>query len=156
MAKLTDIVKFKADITYVDNSLNSKVENSKVLTDVPENAVFTDTVYTKPISESIGYITDLQDTLDLKAEKSNIQFLRYNILVTVAEQDKYEIKTVDDESIPTNISALLTSQGSVFLDGKKTPHNELSFTFDTDKNYLTLNTAPTESDLTIEIERIFI
>lgn len=40
------------------------VEDEQVLTDVPANAVFTDTVYSHPASHSISTITDLQDTLD--------------------------------------------------------------------------------------------
>lgn len=53
--------------------INGKVDNSQVLTDVPANAVFTDTdtdtIYTKPIEEPISYITDLQTNLDTYADR---------------------------------------------------------------------------------------
>jgi hypothetical protein len=48
--------------------IGNKVDNGRVLTDVPANAVFTDTntdtIYTKPISEEIAYINGLQSALD--------------------------------------------------------------------------------------------
>ena len=46
-----------ADLT---NSLNGKVDDFQVLTNVPSGAVFTDTVYSKPANEPISYITGLQ------------------------------------------------------------------------------------------------
>jgi hypothetical protein len=51
---------------------DSKVDNSRVLTDVPANAVFTDTLYTKPASEPISYITGLQTALDDKATLNDV------------------------------------------------------------------------------------
>lgn len=56
----------------VMNVENNKVDNSKVLTDVPAGAVFTDTVYTKPTSEPISYISGLNDELDSKADKNEL------------------------------------------------------------------------------------
>ena len=46
------------------SDIEGKVDDSRVLTDVPSNAVFTDTVYSKPTSEDIGYINGLQTALD--------------------------------------------------------------------------------------------
>ena len=46
--------------------LNAKVNNSQVLTNVPANAVFTDTLYTHPSQHSIGMMTGLQTALDAK------------------------------------------------------------------------------------------
>ena len=51
---------------------DSKVDNSRVLTDVPANAVFTDTTYTKPASEPISYIDGLQGELDEKATMNDV------------------------------------------------------------------------------------
>jgi hypothetical protein len=51
---------------------DSKVDNSRVLTDVPANALFTDTTYTKPASEPISYITGLQTALDDKATLNDV------------------------------------------------------------------------------------
>ena len=46
--------------------LNGKVDDGQVLTDVPQNAVFTDTLYSKPANEPISYITGLQTALNGK------------------------------------------------------------------------------------------
>jgi len=54
----------------VDGLLDGKVANSRVLTDVPENASFTDTVYSAPSSRPISYITGLQSDLDSRAVQS--------------------------------------------------------------------------------------
>jgi hypothetical protein len=51
---------------------DSKVDNSRVLTDVPINALFTDTTYTKPASEPISYIDGLQSELDEKATMNDV------------------------------------------------------------------------------------
>lgn len=48
----------------IQSQLNGKVDDSQVLTDVPANAVFTDTIYTKPASEPISYISGLQTALN--------------------------------------------------------------------------------------------
>jgi hypothetical protein len=46
------------------------VVEGQILTPVPAGAVFTDTVYAKPASEPISYITSLQTTLDGKVDES--------------------------------------------------------------------------------------
>ena len=46
--------------------LNGKVDNNKVLTNVPSGALFTDTIYSKPAAEPISYITGLQTALNAK------------------------------------------------------------------------------------------
>ena len=56
--------------SQVDGLLNGKVANSRVLTDVPANATFTDTVYSAPSSRPISYITGLQSDLDSRAVQS--------------------------------------------------------------------------------------
>lgn len=43
---------------YVDTGLSGKVDNARVLTDVPANAKFTDTVYTHPATHSADMIVD--------------------------------------------------------------------------------------------------
>ena len=52
--------------TQIINLLNGKVNNNQVLTNVPSGALFTDTVYSKPASEPISYITGLQTALNAK------------------------------------------------------------------------------------------
>ena len=42
------------------NALNGKVDNSRVLTDVPANAKFTDTVYSHPSSHPASMVTEVQ------------------------------------------------------------------------------------------------
>jgi len=55
-----------ADVASLQTSLDGKVDDSQVLTDVPSSALFTDTVYTKPSAEPISYITGLQTALNGK------------------------------------------------------------------------------------------
>jgi len=55
--------------SQVDGLLNGKVANDRVLTDVPANAVFTDTF---PPSQSVSYITGLQSQLDGKVANSRV------------------------------------------------------------------------------------
>jgi len=59
-------------ITNLQTSLDGKVDDSQVLTDVPSGAVFTDTTYTKPSSEPISYIDGLQPALDGKVDDSQV------------------------------------------------------------------------------------
>ena len=48
----------------INVELSQKVETSQVLTNVPANAVFTDTLYTHPSQHSISMITGLQTELN--------------------------------------------------------------------------------------------
>jgi hypothetical protein len=50
-------------ITGLQSALDDKVDNSRVLTDVPENAKFTDTVYTHPTSHPYSMITGAPTSL---------------------------------------------------------------------------------------------
>ena len=63
---------FTAEFTNISTAVNSKVDSTRVLTDVPSGAVFTDTVYTKPTNEPISYITGLQTALDDGATPWNV------------------------------------------------------------------------------------
>jgi len=49
-----------------------KVDNSQILTDVPSNALFTDTVYTHPDNHAISIITGLQGELDGKVDDGQV------------------------------------------------------------------------------------
>ncbi len=51
--------------------LNAKVNNSQVLTDIPENSIFTDTIFIEDANKDINYITNLQTTLDAKQNISD-------------------------------------------------------------------------------------
>ena len=53
--------------TATQAALNLKTDSTRVLTDVPANAVFTDTVYTHPTNHAISVVTGLQAALDAKA-----------------------------------------------------------------------------------------
>lgn len=57
-----------ANITGLQTALDSKVDDSQVLTNVPAGAKFTDTVYTHPASHAISFITGLQAALNAKIE----------------------------------------------------------------------------------------
>ena len=58
LAKMTDI-QAKADKDYVDVELAKKVNSTRVLTDVPANAKFTDTVYNHPDTHPASMVTGL-------------------------------------------------------------------------------------------------
>jgi hypothetical protein len=47
-----------SDVEGLQTALDGKVDNSRVLTDVPANAKFTDTVYTHPATHSADMIVD--------------------------------------------------------------------------------------------------
>jgi hypothetical protein len=51
---------------------DGKVANSRVLTDVPTGALFTDTVYTHPANHAISVITGLQTALDGKVDDAQV------------------------------------------------------------------------------------
>ena len=60
------------EITELDTALSGKVDNERVLTDVPANAKFTDTVYTHPATHSISEVSGLQAELDSKVDDSQV------------------------------------------------------------------------------------
>jgi len=78
LSDLTTVVSGKMDdgdaypVATMDGLLADKVSNSRVLTDVPANAVFTDTIYEHPSSHSVGFITGLQAALDDKVASSRV------------------------------------------------------------------------------------
>jgi mannose/fructose-specific phosphotransferase system component IIA len=53
-------------------ALDAKVDDSRVLTDVPSGAVFTDTVYTHPTNHAISVVAGLQAALDAKVDDSRV------------------------------------------------------------------------------------
>jgi hypothetical protein len=56
-------------ITGLQSALDGKVANSRVLTDVPAGAVFTDTTYSHPATHTIAEVSGLQAELDnIRAE----------------------------------------------------------------------------------------
>jgi hypothetical protein len=77
----SNLSEFTNDVGYLTThqDISGKVDNNRVLTDVPVNAKFTDTVYTKPTSEPISYIVGLQGELDVKAIQSDIDIAVSNI-----------------------------------------------------------------------------
>ena len=52
--------------TQINTLLAGKVDDGQVLTNVPLNALFSDTIYSKPSNEPISYITGLQTALNAK------------------------------------------------------------------------------------------
>jgi hypothetical protein len=60
------------DINTLQTSLDAKIDDTQVLTDVPSGALFTDTVYSKPSAEPISYISGLQTALDGKPDNSQL------------------------------------------------------------------------------------
>ena len=53
-------------------SLDDKVDDGQVLTDVPSGSVFTDTIYTHPATHSVAEISGLQGLLDGKVDDSQV------------------------------------------------------------------------------------
>jgi len=75
----------------LQDALNGKVDDSQVLTNVPANAVFTDTVYTHPANHSISFITGLQSALDAKQDGIGSEDL--NIAMTDGLQGALDAKS---------------------------------------------------------------
>ena len=63
---------FTTEFNNIATAVNSKANSTQVLTNVPSGALFTDTVYTKPASEPISYITGLQTALDGKVDDGQV------------------------------------------------------------------------------------
>ena len=105
MAKLTEIVNLKADITYVDTSLNSKVEITQVLTDVPVDAVFTDTVYdnTSVVANTTAIdIINSDDTVEGSIDtKISVKADIANIYTKIEIDNKLVILSGDTASRPS-------------------------------------------------------
>ena len=95
-------------------ALDAKVDDSRVLTDVPSGAVFTDTVYTHPANHSIGFIAGLQNALDAKADDTDIS----NIDNTSDANKPVSTATLTALNLKTNSTRVLTDvpSGAVFTD----------------------------------------
>ena len=61
-----------AEVSGLQTALNAKANASDVLTAVPANALFTDTVYTHPATHSISEVSGLQAALQDKANASDL------------------------------------------------------------------------------------
>jgi len=99
------------DINTLQTSLDAKVDDTQVLTDVPSGALFTDTIYTKPSAEPITYITGLQTALDGKPNNAQ--------LLTDVPSSAVFTDTV--YSKPTSEPIGYVSGLQAALDGKLTP-----------------------------------
>ena len=97
----------------LQDALNAKVDDSQVLTNVPANAVFTDTVYTHPSNHAISVITGLQTALDSK--QSGIGNEDLTIAMTDGLQEALNAK-VDDSQVLTNVptNALFTDTNTTY------------------------------------------
>ena len=61
-----------SDVTGLQAALNGKVDDNQVLTNVPANASFTDTIYTHPATHSISEVNGLQAALNGKVDDSQV------------------------------------------------------------------------------------
>ena len=113
-----------AMVNSLQTSLNGKVSGNRVLTDVPVNAVFTDTVYTHPSNHAISVITGLQTALDSK--QSGIGDEDLTIAMTDGLQEALDAK-VDDSQVLTNVptNALFTDTNTTYSvqDGELSQNN---------------------------------
>ena len=118
----------------LQDALDAKVDDSQVLTNVPSNAVFTDTVYTHPANHAISVITGLQSALD--AKQGSIGDEDLTIAMTDGLQAALDGK-VDDSQVLTNVPA-----NAVFTDTNTTysvQDGELSQNNFTDADHTKLN-----------------
>ena len=118
----------------LQDALDAKVDDSQVLTNVPANAVFTDTVYTHPTNHAISVITGLQSALNAKQGAIGDEDL--TIAMTDGLQDALNAK-VDDSQVLTNVPA-----NAVFTDTNTTysiQDGELSQNNFTDADHTKLN-----------------
>ncbi len=69
-----------SEVTGLQGAIDSKVDDTQVLTDVPVNALFTDTVYTHPASHSVSEITGLQGLLDGKTTETYVNTQITNVV----------------------------------------------------------------------------
>jgi hypothetical protein len=118
----------------LQDALDAKVDDSQVLTNVPANAVFTDTVYTHPTNHAISVITGLQTALDSKQDGIGSEDL--TIAMTDGLQVALDAK-VDDSQVLTNVPA-----NAVFTDTNTTysvQDGELSQNNFTDADHTKLN-----------------
>lgn len=84
--KIIKGAEFTTEFNNIATAINSKADSSQVLTNVPANAVFTDTVYTKPTSEPISYISGLEIALDGKVSTTDADYVKLtNVTVSAAE-----------------------------------------------------------------------
>lgn len=95
---------FKNLPNFNPSIINTKVDSSRVLTDVPLNAKFTDTVYVKPLSEPISYITNLQSVLDSKVIKETGKALVDTI--------HYNGVTLDVTNLKADVAKIFTTLSS--------------------------------------------
>ena len=93
-------------------AIDKKVMNleNKVLADVPVGAIFTDTVYSKPVSEPISYIVGLQTELDKKLEE-------HQDISGKAEKSE----------VPTKVSDLANDAGYIDVQLSKSDILEMGF-----------------------------
>ena len=107
---------FSTEFNNIATAVNSKVDSSRVLTDVPSGAVFTDTVYTKPTSEPISYITGLQTALDGKVSTSDTDFVKLtNVSVSATEINYLSGVTSSIQTQIDNIGGSPWTVGSGFI-----------------------------------------
>jgi len=127
----------------LQDALDAKVDDSQVLTNVPANAVFTDTVYTHPANHAISVITGLQTALNSKQDGIGSEDL--TIAMTDGLQDALNAK-VDDSQVLTNVPA-----NAVFTDTNTTysiQDGELSQNNFTDADHTKLNGIEASADVT--------
>jgi hypothetical protein len=101
-----------SDVEGLQTALDGKVDNSRVLTDVPAGAKFTDTVYTHPANHAPSIITqDANNRFVTDAEKS---IWNSKADGTHTHDDRYYTETevnalldgkVDDSQVLTNVPA---------------------------------------------------
>jgi hypothetical protein len=97
-----------SNVDGLQAALDSKVDDSQVLTNVPAGAVFTDTVYSKPLSEPVSYISGLQAALDSKTTESYVNTQISNLVdtapATLDTLNELAAALGDDPNFATTVS----------------------------------------------------
>jgi hypothetical protein len=89
--------------------------NAEVLTNVPAGAVFTDTVYSKPSSEPISYVSGLQTSLDAKVDDTQVGTGANKLVQLNASGELPAVSAVNLTDLPsTGGSVYFTDIGSYF------------------------------------------
>ena len=101
-------------------ALDGKVDDSQVLTNVPQNAVFTDTVYTHPSSHPISFITGLQTELDSKATTSALTS------GLAGKQDTLTTASIPQSYVVDLVADLAALQPQIYVNGSFVDQSKFS------------------------------
>lgn len=119
-------------VNDLQDSLDAKVDNSRVLTNVPEGALFTDTLYTHPDNHAISMVAGLQDILDDKLGAAHINDpeahsdIRANMVIKdIGRFDNFQlaIQHAITNQLPDGIYKLVTDVAGLSMTNQDEPED---------------------------------